>query len=169
MPHFIDEYAPGTGVWQAPSGRRYNLILVDPQEEKLPAGRPHAVADNEEKAAAFFNFIPAREPVPRRPKERSTPKQPEVLPTERSLNALLENYLRVESLNIGPTAAVQLARWANAGNKKAQEVEKWVAAHWAEYRVKQAAIARGESIPLKPSSPWKPYRFEEIASEVELM
>jgi hypothetical protein len=55
-----------------------------------------------------------------------------------------------------------------SGNVKAQAVAQWIAAHWAEYRVKQAMVAAGRiSISLEPSSLWKPYRFEEIVAEMK--
>lgn len=166
MPHYIDEYAPEVGRWQAASGRRYNLVIIDPQTASLPPGIPCAVATTEEQAAAFFHLIPAQAKAPRRGRQRRTIKRTYSSPHEKTLEALLESYVRVESLNIGTTAAVQLARWADAGNEKAREVAEWVVKHWAEYRVKQAAIIAGHSVSLTPSSLWKPHRFEEIAAEM---
>ncbi len=58
MPHYLDEYAPQTGRWQAQSGRRYNLIVIDPAKTKLIPGRACAVTDTEEAAAVFYGFIP---------------------------------------------------------------------------------------------------------------
>ena len=166
MPHYIDEYAPGFGRWQAASGRRYNLVIIDPKLASLPSGISPVSATTEEQAAAFFRLVPFRAPARPRGRPRNTTKQPKGSLTERALTSLLENYVKVESLNIGTTAAVQLNRWAEAGNEKARESLEWVAAHWAEYRAKQAAIAAGGSASLTPSSRWKPHRFEDIAAEM---
>jgi len=169
MPHYLDEYAPKTGRWQAESGRRYNLIVIDLTKTRLRPGRTYAITDTEDAAALHFGFTPATGLTVRRRTPRKEKHQPANEPRHivASQSALFKNYVRVESLNITPTAAVQLARWAESGNAKAKAVSEWVNAHWAEYRVKQAAIATGQlTISFNPSSLWKPYRFEEIAAEM---
>lgn len=70
MPHYLDEYAPQTGRWKSASGRRFDLVEIDPAKTKLAPGRPCAVTDSEEAAALFFGFIPAGTPnFPRVPKK----------------------------------------------------------------------------------------------------
>lgn len=161
MPRYLDKYAPG-GRWYASSGRRYDLIIIDP-DFKLLHGRQCAVAETEEAAAVLFGFSASKE-KPRRQRIAPPPEPAKRIGADQ--RKLFENYVQVEALNISRMGAAQVIRWAAAGNEKAQAVERWINAHWSEYRTKQKLIESGRRVTFNPSSLWKPHCYETIAAEM---
>jgi hypothetical protein len=92
MPHYLDEYAPKTGRWKAPSGRRYDIIEVDPSRIKLIPGRAFAVADNEDAAALFFGFVLT--PLWKRPNPlMKTDLSEQNIQTTKAINQLVKHLL----------------------------------------------------------------------------
>lgn len=79
---------------------------------------------------------------------------------------LLENYSKVELLNLAPVAAVQMLKWANSGNAKAIENIAWVEHHWNEYDKKKRLLENNIVIDLNPSSVKKPHKYTTIKNEI---
>lgn len=79
---------------------------------------------------------------------------------------LLENYSKVELLNLAPVAAIQMVKWAAQGNTKAIENIAWIERHWKEYDDKKQLLERNKTIDLKPSDNKKPHSFTTIKKEV---